>query len=356
MYSIYKLTEIRAWSERLHRIGNVDIYYYPQYVAPFELHGDGEATLFFYESTHGTAYMVFHLRDLADIADLAGKIPKRQIYDVITPYGYGGMQFSSTRSEFVDEVYDAFDEYCERQGVIFEFVRFHPMNENYAVCRNKYQIYLERKTIYMDLRGGPDRVWTGLKSENRTRIRKAMKSSVIVKSGPLDEYIDDFRRIYYQTMDRNKARNYYYFHERFFDACSELQGHCARIFAAQYQDKIISTSIILFKDKSMYYHLGGSETEAMHLAPHNLVLWEAAKWGCEKEINFFHLGGGLTDNDNDSLYRFKESFSRSGVSIATQGYRIINKEKYARIVDLFANPGNAERIRNNPGFMPPYRV
>lgn len=356
MWRIYDLTEIQAWNECLDKIGNVDIHYYPQYLAPFELHGDGAARLFYYESQLGTAYMAYHLRDLADIAILANQIPQHQIYDIITPYGYGGMQINSNYDRFVNEVYEAFDEYCRAQGIIFEFVRFHPIYENYLACRDKYHIYRERKTICMELLHGSDAVWAGLTDKNRNMIRKAIKNGVIIKSGPISEYIDDFKRVYYQTMQRNDAGRYYYFNECFFSLCIELQEFCSRIFVAEYHEKIVSASIVLFKNQMMHYHLSGTETGAMQVAPNNLILWEAAKWGCENSFEVFHLGGGSTTEDSDSLYRFKSSFCKAGNTIAIQGYRIINQELYEQMVDLIAQSDLVLKVQSNSDFMPLYRV
>ena len=94
-------------------------------------------------------------------------------------------------------------------------------------------------------------------------------------------------------MDKDNAEEYYYFEEEFYKSIHEdLSGHY-EMFYAVYEGQIIAMSIILFANRQMHYHLSGSMIEYRNLAPSNLLLYEAALWGCKQGYRTFHLGGGV---------------------------------------------------------------
>lgn len=64
----------------------------------------------------------------------------------------------------------------------------------------------------------------------------------------------------------------------------------------------------------MNYHLSGSIWEYANLAPTNLLLYEAALWGCANGCKTLYLGGGVGSGE-DSLFKFKKAFYRLEVYI-----------------------------------------
>lgn len=102
-------------------------------------------------------------------------------------------------------------------------------------------------------------------------------------------------------MDKDHAKEYYYFDAKYYNSLLNDLPQNAQVFYAQLDDKIIATSVILSANCRLSYHLSGSSREYQNLAPTNLLLYEVALWGCANGCRTLHLGGGVGLNE-DSLY------------------------------------------------------
>lgn len=103
-------------------------------------------------------------------------------------------------------------------------------------------------------------------------------------------------------------------------------------FAVRRKDgKALASSVFMKYGDYFNYHLSGSGHEFLKLAPNNILLWEAIKYakmqGCKK----MHMGGGLSDLPEDSLFRFKKKFA-SGFGDFYIGKRIHNHEVYWELI------------------------
>ena len=58
-----------------------------------------------------------------------------------------------------------------------------------------------------------------------------------------------------------------------------------------------------------HYHLGARTSEAHHTAYH-LTFEAAADWAADHELEGVHLGGGMSDEPTDPLWRFKRHVGR----------------------------------------------
>ena len=97
----------------------------------------------------------------------------------------------------------------------------------------------------------------------------------------------------------------------------------------------------------MNYHLSGSLVEHAHLAPTNLILAEAALWGCANGYKTLYLGGGVGSVE-DSLLAFKRGFNRGTLHRFHVGTRIFNQARYDELVAMHPSEDN--------GFFPKYRA
>lgn len=134
-------------------------------------------------------------------------------------------------------------------------------------------------------------------------------------------------------MASNDADKYYFFGKEYYKYFINELRFNSLVFYATYKEKIIAMSIILFCNNQMHYHLSGSCKEYRHLAPTNLLLYEAACWGSENGFKTFHLGGGL-GSQQDNLYNFKKAFNRNSVNVFSIGKKIFNRDKYEYLVSL----------------------
>lgn len=305
MLSVYSLDQSQEWDAVIRSFINYDAYYLSGYVKAFQIHGDGEPLLFYYEDSKIRGINVVMKRDIGRDRHFIGKIEENRYYDFSTPYGYGGWLTEGTDITGLGEVYM---EWCQRNGIISEFVRFHPVLKNHTLVSGMYEVISLGETVTMDL-ASPEVIWANITSKNRNMIRKAEKNEVRIYNGRYPDIYRKFREIYDRTMDKDHAEKYYYFGDEFYESLLNDFPQNAQVFYAEWEGRVIAASIMLMANGRMSYHLSGSVKEYAKLAPTNLLLYKAALWGCMNGCKTLYLGGGVGSGE-DSLFKFKRAFYR----------------------------------------------
>ena len=88
----------------------------------FQIHGDGEPMLLYYEGNGTRGINVVMKRDIAQDKHFANTLPQGQYYDFASPYGYGGWIIEG---QDVSELDAEYQKYCKQNSIVSEFVRFH---------------------------------------------------------------------------------------------------------------------------------------------------------------------------------------------------------------------------------------
>lgn len=83
----------------------------------------------------------------------------------------------------------------------------------------------------------------------------------------------------------------------------------------------------------MHYHLSGSDLVYRHLAPSNLLWYEAACRGHQQGFKTLHLGGGLGSGE-DNLYKFKKAFNPTSQNQFSIGKHIVYSAAYEYLREL----------------------
>ena len=164
-------------------------------------------------------------------------------------------------------------------------------------------------------------------------IRKAQKSGVKIYHGQFPQIYKTFMEIYNSTMDSDNAKAYYYFSKEFYDSIRTDLPDEAQVFWAEVNGKIIAASVMVFANGYMNYHLSGSLREYQHLAPTNLLLYQAALWGYHNGYRSLHLGGGVGSNE-DGLFKFKSAFNRNETKQFAIGKKIYLNDVYERLLQM----------------------
>ena len=329
MLKVYTLNEASKWDEVVLSMPRHDVYWLSGYVRAFEKHGDGEPLLFYCENGGARGINVVMKRDVARDAHFQGRLPAGTFYDFSTPYGYGGWL---SEGEDVSGLLREYEAWTKEQGIVSEFVRFHPMLKNHEGLEDFYAVRQLGEVVHMELES-PEAIWQNLSSKNRNMIRKAQKNGVNVLIDDSPEAYRRFQEIYNETMRRDEAEAYYFFGDAFYDSVQKDLTGRAHLFCAQKDGQTIAASIMLKEGPYMNYHLSGSVREFGALAPTNLLLYEAACWGCENGCRTLYLGGGVGSGE-DSLFKFKRAFYRGELNHFYIGSRILDQEKYAHLCYL----------------------
>lgn len=344
MITVYTLNQQEQWDSVVRTFADYDIYWLSGYAKSFQIHGDGEPLLFYYEGENTRGINVVMKRDIECDPHFTGKIPPETFFDFSTPYGYGGWIIEGDDSTVL---FAEYEKWCRDNNIVSEFVRFHPAIKNYKYVLNSY--YDTSKlgdTVLLDL-STREVIWENITSKNRNMIRKAQKNGIKIYKGNYPEIYDKFMEIYNQTMKKDNAKQYYYFGKDFYNSILEDVSDNAQVFYAVYNNIIIAASIMLVANGRMNYHLSGSVKEYSSLAPSNLLLYEAAIWGCENGCKTLHLGGGVGSTE-DSLFKFKKSFYRKDdVTGFYIGKKVFMQDKYDELVDMRECVGDS--------FFPAYR-
>lgn len=343
MINVYTLEQSEQWDAIVRSFQQYDAYWLSGYVKAFWMHGDGEPLLFFYDDGETRGINVVMKRDVAKDEKFRGLIEEDQYFDFATPYGYGGWIIEG---EELEGLFNAYERWIQKNSIISEFVRFHPMVKNHDACRSYYEVIQLGEVVHMDL-VTPEEIWTNISSKNRNMIRKAIKNGVVIYNGRFPEIYEKFRAIYNSTMDKDDAEDYYYFGEDFYKSILEDLPQNAQVFWAEKDGQTISVSIMLATNGMMNYHLSGSVREFSSLAPTNLLLYEAALWGCANGCKTLYLGGGVGSGE-DSLFKFKRAFYKGNLNHFFIGKKIYNPEKYDALLSM-------RNEIEHPGYFPQYR-
>ena len=266
-------------------------------------------------------------RDIANDTKFSGILELNKYYDYETPYGYGGPLSEKhiplqSQVEFLNEIKD------KDKGIVSQFIRFHPLLKNHTIASNLFEIRYLHDTVYMDSTS-TDIIMANMDSKNRNMIRKAIKNAVEIERREITDY-KPFISLYEETMLKDNADEYYFFNEDYFKIQQSLHGNACFFYAIK-EGTIIAGALMYYNENFMHYHLAGTRTEFRKFSPSNLLLYEAACWASKQGIKKFHLGGGITQDDN--LFGFKKQFNKNGKLPFYIGRTIFDNNAYTSLLN-----------------------
>ncbi|GKX65527.1 lipid II:glycine glycyltransferase FemX [Inconstantimicrobium mannanitabidum] len=321
----------KDWNKYLYDI-NIDfqdIYYTSDYYKLYEKNGDGKGKLFVYRESNNIAIYPFMLNEIEN------NNFESKYYDIESAYGYGGPLTNSYNKKFLSNFEDEFLKYCNENGIVAEFIRFHPLIKNEKIFNENIEVLHNRITVYLDLTRDVDVIWKEeIKSKNRNMIRKAEKSGLTVEES---KDFQCFKNIYEATMKKVTADSYYYFKNDYYDFMENSDNYI--ILNVKKENQIIASAVFMIYGQYFHYHLSGSLKEYLNYSPNNLLLWEAIKYAKAKGCRIMHFGGGLTNSVDDNLFKFKKSFSNELADFYI-GKRVHNKKVYDSLIEEWERKNN----------------
>lgn len=313
----------QEWNESIERLPREkqDIYFLNYYFLFWDEKIYGQAEMFVYEEGAKIGLYSYMKHPIWENG-LQG-----EYYDIETVYGYGGPLVNSDDEEFRTRFEEAFLEYCAKEKIVAEFIRFHPLIRNESVFRSNIQVLHNRKTVVLNLEQELDEIWMQqISTQNRSTIRKCMKNNLRVEES--SQY-EAFMSIYNDTMKKVGADDFYLFDEEYFKKL-QADEHCT-LLCVKEGECVLAAAVFMGYGDYFHYHLSGSRKEALKLSPNNILLWEAIQYGKAHGYKKMHFGGGLTDSTEDNLFRFKSKFSREYADFYI-GKRIHNEDIYRDLI------------------------
>ena len=336
------ISETEEWDYCVRKFPGYDVFYLNSYLRAFQLQGSGEPILIIYANGSDYAVNAVFRRDVSKDRHFIGRLEEGRYFDLSTPYGYGG--FIGNVSD-TDALMSEWNSYCVEHGYICEFVRFHLFTE----YKSYYDGEVESRThnVVRSLEMPLDQMWMDFKQKVRKNVKRANSHNLKIIIDDDGKYMDDFLRIYYGTMERSDAEDEYFFSKEFFEIISSMHGN-AVFFHVEYEDKIISTELVIYGADTCYSYLGGTDREYFDLRPNDFLKYEVIKWAKEMGLKNYVLGGGY--GADDGIFQYKACLAPHGIQDFYIGRKIYDKESYDRLVKL--RQGDIE----NTGYFPLYRA
>lgn len=326
MFNVININETEYWDEIVKSFKNYDVNYLSRYAKVFQLHGDGEPLLFYYDKDGTRGINVVMKRDIGLAPYFRNKIPLNTWFDLSTPYGYGGFWIEGEDYEAVNKAYNS---YCLESGFVSEFVRFHLLS-NYCTYFNGI-IETHTHNVVRSLELSLDDMFMDFEHKVRKNIKKSNNAGLKIEIDETGERLDDFLNIYYGTMDRTDASTSFFFSKEFFQGINKMDNNYVYIHVI-YEGTVVSSELVLYGSENCYSFLGGTNKEYFSLRPNDFLKYEIIKWAKNKGLKRFVLGGGY--GDDDGIFKYKKSFAPNGVCDFYIGKKIFDADKYNELVNI----------------------
>lgn len=183
MFEIITLDNSDYWDTIVKSFARYDIYYLSGYSKGFYIHGDGIPLLFYYHDDDIRGICVMMKRDISQNEYFKNKFKPNTLFDIVTPYGYGGFIFEGKLdAESLRKFEGIYRDKLKDENIVSVFFRYHPQLQNANQIRSIINVIDLGKTIEMDLES-EEVIWNNIIPKNRTAIRKAIKKGVTIKHG-----------------------------------------------------------------------------------------------------------------------------------------------------------------------------
>jgi len=352
----------REWHETLNHFKVKDAYYLPEYLeiyeqekgkAPFISFG-GQGLLFYFGDSRNAVLYPFFKRSISNLS--LGDENLKDIYDIISPYGYGGplaiVENSANLEKLWRNYFLSFHIYCQKNRIVSEFCRLNPFFENEEPVSKYSNGTIKRvgQIVYVDLTVSEDRILAQMLKGHRRKIRKTESNPdlTFVTNMP-DNGPKIFFDIYTENMLRIGAQGKYLFSPHFFETAFQSLEKNLKFWQIYYRGDPCAVWTILTGKDLAYTWLSGSKTQYMNLNPNNMLTHKSILELKKEGFQHLIMGSGKSTS-RDSLFDFKEGFSPLKKDFYV--YKNVHlPQEYNRLVEL----QNCKGLGNEE-FFPKYRL
>lgn len=328
---LLSLTQSDDWTRYLSRLpkDQQDVYFTPDLHRLYEKKGDGKAYCCVFEYAGSIALYPFLSNRINDL----GYALDNDYYDIQGAYGYNGVATNTNDATFFREFQTAWLNWISDNRVIAEFIRFNPVLKNEAFCPWTEPIdVLDNVLIPLS---DYKEIWAhSYDSGVRNAIRKANKYSLAFSLQMGDQINDSdyaqFINLYQDTMQRRDAGDFYYFDQEYFSNLRMFLKDFILLSTVHFEGEIISADLYLHNHLNAYGFLSGTRRDFFKMSPNTYLRDKTIQALVDLGFQNYSIGGGL--QRNDSIYRYKKSFSISTESLFYIGKIVHDADIYNNIV------------------------
>lgn len=264
---------------------------------------------------------------------------KSGLKDVTNPYGYGGCVAAD--EDAGRRFYATYRHWCEENGIVSSFIRFHPLLENHRYAEPLFRLEPAAGSVSWLLEGD---LFATMHSHHRRAVRKAGRAGIEIVVQQAPGRLEAFASIYERTMRRQQASAFHFFPAEYWLGLRRREW--VLMLEARSGDETIAAILCLATPPWLHYHLGASADAARNTGASHLLVYSAACWGQERGYEQFHLGAGV-GGSGGALLEWKRRFSPSELREQWIGKAVHDEARY------LAHTG-AESV-DYDGFFPAYR-
>ncbi|MCK0156859.1 NeuD/PglB/VioB family sugar acetyltransferase [Cellulophaga sp. F20128] len=338
------LEDINSYKKLLNQYWTNNVYYTYEYLKYYENPTDKLRYFLLTEEGIPVAIMPFYIRKITD---------SEHYKDVITPYGYGGpLCIDCNNSSVLPKFWEQVDQWYHKNNIISEFVRFNLDGNHKDYTGSLTETLINIKGA---IKENNEAQWIAFSTKVRNNYRKAEKYNLSFRlfegKNITDEIITEFHDVYIETMERNNAKDIYFFSKQYFESIIYSNPDNFAIAVSYKENIAVSVELIIINATTLYAFLGGTRAKYFECRPNDFLRVEILKWAVTNKMKFYVLGGG--QQNNDGLYKSKKMFfPKDEDVIFYTGRKIINKEVYNLLSEIA--PTTDESIEAHDYF-PAYR-
>lgn len=231
--------------------------------------------------------------------------------DATTVYGYAGPVSRNISADFDNSTFRAeLNAYFQELGLISVFMRLNPFIPfQDIILQGLGHARFVGNLVNLNLTKSLDEQRSAYRRDTRSRVNKARRLCTVRKAESSED-IKEFVDIYTETMEKLDADSAYFFDEAYFLNFLKCDGFETDILMAidNETQEVAAGSMFVKTNDIIQYHLSGTRSKFMKLAPSRLLIDEMRIRGTEEGYKHFNLGGGYKSQE-DALFDFKFSFS-----------------------------------------------
>jgi len=314
-----------------------DINFTSQYHRMMELKGDGEAELFVVEDSEK---LFFHPYMINEIKNIGSINLKSKISDIQSVFGYTGPIVNTDDEVFIHNSSALFEEFCKNRGVVAEFIRFNPLLKNQFLLNNSKSLKIIDLKPYVTIDLSPP--YTAISqnySRNLRRIIRKVKTIsgwhwVISKENSVT---NDIINLLEKRLQEKKARSFKFYNSDYSDHLYNLilKNGCGFAAIDDHTNKIIVGAIFVYLNDSVYFlHSARDIEDSRSSLINSYIVDQGIQYFKQEGFSSFFFGGGVSNSSDDSLLKYKESFSEH-IDDFYIGKGIFDKEEYTNLCEIW---------------------
>ena len=334
------------WNDVLRELFTYDFYNLASFHRLSELRGEGKAEMLVYREGDYTIIYPMLVRDI-DIQPVAdeGLTDATSVPGLVGPLASAPAVPEDVRQRFIR----ALQAYFEDNRIITAYCRLNCLIDQQPLFEGYGRTVSHGVEISLDLTIPEDEQFARYRKGHRYEVRKLLQAGYFCEKVG-GEYLDEFIRIYNDTMDRKHADPAYYFGRFFFEYLMNDMSDVTHLFICKDGEIVCGVGMYIECNGTVHFYLSGTEEAYIRKSPSKLLTDFARRWAVGRGCTMFHMGAG-DRAQRDSLWDFKMAFGGREHEYSTWRH-VVNPAKYE---DICRGAAEHAAVEPQDSYFPRYR-